>query len=314
MCVSRRLLNLSIVLFAFFPPAIELATRVAFSHISALEHRVATEHARALSLRHGAGHPTVLFAGNSLLLTDVDMDQLRRLLPRQLQVERFVVEATYFIDWQFGVRRLFADGARPDYLVLVLAPANYAASAIRGDYSAYYLFSTSDIPLVGRELGLTRTAESSLYVARYSLFWAARSNTRSLILRRTFPEYTSVLHMLATSSAVAPHNPVSLNEARLRQLDDTARQYGCSLILLVPPGFDDTGEQALIQAAGRAGVKTLVPVRNGAWPATLFFGDRFHLTTAGAGLFTAQLAEYLSPILSSVGTDPAAGIAQSARQ
>ena len=80
--VSARLWVLALAVLALTPAILEGVTRFAFSRISALESRVATEHSAALQVRQTSVHPSVLFVGNSLLLDDVDFPELRRLLPQ----------------------------------------------------------------------------------------------------------------------------------------------------------------------------------------------------------------------------------------
>jgi hypothetical protein len=296
--VSRQLLLGALLVFVLTPALLEGGTRFGFLRISTIERRIASEHTAALGLRHDPVQRSVLLVGNSLLLDDVDLEQLRRLLPKQLRVSRFAIEATWFLDWQYGLRRLFSDGARPDVVVLMLDSTNVVATAIRGDYSAYYLFNTADIPLLGRELGLTRTAQSSLLVARYSMFWAGRNNIRAFITRRVFADYAESLHNLA---APKPHllsgpGAAQVSAQRLHEAAETVRSFGAQFVFIVPPGFNQAGERDLLQGARAAGVTTVVPVPGGTWPASRF-RDGYHLSAEAAPLFTTQLAERLAPLL-----------------
>jgi hypothetical protein len=298
--VSTRLLVVTFALVVMILVTLEVGTRFGFLRISTVETRIASEHGEALRLRHDPARPSVLLVGNSLLLDGVDMEELRRLLPADLRVARFAVEATWFLDWKYGLRRLFAEGARPDFVVLMLGPTNVTATAIRGDYSAYYLFNVSDIPALGRELGLSHTEESSLYLARYSLFWAGRNNIRSFITRKIFADYAESLHSLAASKprAVSGADAERLSAQKLAQVSETASSYGAQFVFVVPPGFDGAGERDVTEGARKAGVTVVVPVHSGDWPMA-WFRDGYHLNSHGTSLFTIQLADQLTRVFNS---------------
>ena len=160
--------------------------------------------------------------------------------------------------------------------------------------------------MVARELSLTLTQEASLFVARYSLFWAARSNIRNLIMRTVFPSYAQALHELSRSEPRVPvkERDVEVAVRRLRSVAQTAQRYGSTLALLVPPGLDKEGEQRLSQAAAKAGIEMLVPVPNGEFAQNLFL-DGFHLTQEGARQFTARLGACLNAALPMAERKPA---------
>ena len=52
----------------------------------------------------------------------------------------YFVLATEYYDWLFGLKRLFAEGVRPRFVVLGLSPNQLASPRFHGDYSAQYLF------------------------------------------------------------------------------------------------------------------------------------------------------------------------------
>ena len=103
--VSRQLLLGALLVFVLTPALLEGGTRFGFLRISTIERRIASEHTAALGLRHEPAQRSVLLVGNSLLLDDVDLEQLQRLMLKQLRVSRFAIEATWFLDWQYGLRR-----------------------------------------------------------------------------------------------------------------------------------------------------------------------------------------------------------------
>lgn len=277
---------------------LESGTRMAFSHISRIERRISTEHAEALRIRPTAGSKSVLLVGNSLLLLGVDPEQLSRELPADIRAHRFVIESTQLLDWKFGLRRLFADGSRPDVIAVCVGETNVLPTAIRGEYSAYYLFRTSDIPEIADSLSYDNTRRSSLYFARYSLFFAGRSALRNFVLNRVDRAYGDLLHTLG-GGADRPVPAIKVQAAAAERLSDMrkeAARFGARLVLIVPPGFATRYESAVANGAAKAGVPVISPVPQGKW-GTEMFSDGFHLNERGASEFTRLLATQIAAVV-----------------
>jgi hypothetical protein len=277
---------------------LELGTRFAFAHISRIEHRIRTEHANAVAIRHQPGARSVLLVGNSLPLLAVDMDQLEKALPNQIRPYRFVIESTQLFDWKFGLRRIFADGARPDVIVVSVGATFMLPTAIRGDYSSYYLFRTADIHELADSLGYDNTRRSNLYFARYSLFFAGRAPLRNFILNRADPAYAELLHTLGNVPGRRGRSDAieAASRSRLAAMKALAATYNATLVLLIPPGFARAEEPAVLRGAAEAGVPVIAPVAQGAWGEEMF-SDGFHLNPAGAKEFTRLLAPQLAAVV-----------------
>lgn len=168
-------------------------------------------------------------------------------------------------------------------------------TVIRGDYSAYYLFRTSDIPEIADSVGYDNTRLSNLYFARYSLFYAGRSGLRNFVLNKLDPSYGNLLHSLAPgASAAPPEAPLEAATAeRLRDMRASAEAHGARLVLIVPPGFATSYEAAVVRGAARARVPVIAPVPQGAWGQEMF-RDGFHLNERGAREFTRLLTPLLA--------------------
>ncbi|HVW83827.1 MAG TPA: hypothetical protein VHB50_04075, partial [Bryobacteraceae bacterium] len=274
---------------------LEAGTRLAFSRISAIETRISDEHRTANSIRPIPGRPSLLLVGNSLLLHAVDMPLLKQLLPGNARAYRYVIEQTYLLDWQYGIRRLFADGSRPDKIVVVVGAVHVRPVKIRGDYSSYYLFRTADLPEIASMLDYDLTKESSLYFARYSLFFAGRNNLRNFVLNKLDPAYSRMLHALATGPA-PKENPDLIGRAAYQRLSAMRRDcdaHGAKLIFVIAPGAAPEEIAAVVNGARDAGVECLVPSRGTSFPPSLF-EDGFHLNATGATRFTHLLAPELA--------------------
>lgn len=281
-----RAAGITILLGALLIAGLETVTRLGFRHISRIEGRTAREYQEAAHTHHG-----VLMLGNSLLLEGMDYERMRK----TIDVHRFVIEGTAWYDWYFGIRRLLAQGSRPDLIILCMNPVQLVSDETAGDYSAFYLFRFSDIPAVSRAMHATLTRMSSLAFAHYSLFYAGRSNIRNIILNRTDPAYAGFLHDLQT----APRQFPSLEsirgpaEERLRALGETCKQYQIPCEFLIPPARNPQGEAEVIQAAHRAGMSVVRPIAGGVLGDDMF-SDGFHLNGRGAAIFTDALERELA--------------------
>lgn len=258
-----------------------------------------TEHEAALQLRRASSISPVLLAGDSLLLEDIDMNVLPRTLGARVRLQRFSIEQTAYLDWLFGLRRLFSEGARPAVVVLCIAPNSLISSEIRGDYSSFYLFKPDDIPAIAKAAHYDLTKQSSLLFAHYSLFFAGRGNLRNFILNRVDPAYGAALHHLMTHPAtpVSREDVLRICEPRFQELGRLCAAHGAHFVCVIPPGFG-IQEGSILEAGARAGIPVLVPVHTDAWPLTKF-RDGFHLSESGAREFTEMLSPSLNSLLAS---------------
>src|SRR5579863_1934344 len=104
---ARRPVEIRLIVIVLFIAvatviALEIGTRLILTHFSNIERRVATEYRTVSRIRPAPGRPSLLLLGNSLLLEGVDMSVLRSLLPEHLRTYRYVIEATYLLDWKYG--------------------------------------------------------------------------------------------------------------------------------------------------------------------------------------------------------------------
>ncbi|HUR33041.1 MAG TPA: hypothetical protein VM032_04550 [Vicinamibacterales bacterium] len=280
---------------------VEGAARLGLDRASRIQRRMVQEYREALTIgRDGAGGRHILVVGNSLLDEGVDFARLQQSLESGYDVRRYMVEQTVYYDWLYGLRRLYREGARPDVVVVMLGTGHWLSPGIRGDYSAQYLFSPVDLPLVARDLGMHPTDATGLMLAGVSKFWGARVEMRNFVLGRLMPNLGAFMN---ASSAVdrrpmidAVIEPVLATRiARMREV--TAR-YGSELVLLVPPLLDPAdGSNGLMAAAAGDAVRVLRPVTSGSFGAELY-RDGFHLNESGAALFTERLIPALRGELS----------------
>jgi hypothetical protein len=271
---------------------VEVAARFGLDRASKIQRRMVQEHAAAVTIgQDGTPGRHVLVVGNSLLDEGVQFDRLRTSLESRYDARRYMVEQTVYYDWLYGLRRLYREGARPDIVVVMLGTGHWLSTGIRGDYSAQYLMSAADLPLVARDLGMHPTQATGLMVAGISKFWGARVEMRTFVLGHLMPDLATFLN---ASSAVdrrpmAARDITPVLSARIARLREVTDEHGSLLVLLVPPVLDpDDGSLALTQAAQQNQVPILRPVPSGSFGAQLY-RDGFHLNEAGATLFTDRL-------------------------
>jgi hypothetical protein len=277
---------------ALFCIGIEALTRLGFAHVSRIEARIANDHAAVLAIRK-SDKPSVLLVGNSLLLEDIDYARLRDSLRGQAYAVRFPIEETEYLDWFYGLRRLFDEGAQPDMVILCINAEHLISSSIRGDYSVYYLFRFRDIPQVRRTIGYDLTKASGLALSRFSIFYAARNNLRNFVLTSTAPAYTEMLRRVATPQVQLPPDQEiqRVGETRLTALRTLCSSHGAQFVFLLPPGVG-LGETSLARAGTHSRTDLMVPIHLNALGGDKF-KDGFHLNASGAQLFTDKVSALL---------------------
>lgn len=285
--------------------AVEIGTSLYFGTVSQVESRRRAEYRQATQLRPGDhGAKTVLLAGNSLLLHGVDISQLQRSTLPDLQIRRFVIENTFYLDWYYGLRRLFKEGSRPNFVALVLSPFQLASDSMNGDYSIHLLVDAGDLAEVAKVTGADRNRISSLMLSHFSDFYGTRSEIRSWMLGRVVGDM-SALFRTSESVVKAKEFPEGLVAERLLQLQQLCAAHGVGLILVLPPAKRDYGVSAVAQLSARDNIKMLLPVPPGGLAGS-DFSDNVHLNGRGAEKFTPALAAGLKEIVAEAGTEPVA--------
>jgi hypothetical protein len=242
----------------------------------------------------------IVLLGNSLLLEGVNVQSLtKQTEPRAIPVPYFVL-ATEYYDWYFGLKRLFAEGVRPRYVLLGLSPNQFASSNTRGEYSARFLFRWEDLIAVAHDTHMNATATSSLVLGHVSEFWSTRQITRGYLLGELLPGVSALLHDVGTGRdpAIPEATLKALATDRLASLDALCRTNGAQFLFVVPPSYQ-TGSETIAEAGRDLHVPVLVPVANDELDGSSFQSDGIHLNEKGAAIFTNRLAADLQKLISS---------------
>jgi hypothetical protein len=272
---------------------VELVAGLGFTRVSRIQRRIADEYKKTLKIRLlEDGKPSVLICGNSLLLEGVDLTAIQDRLDKKYSIHRFVIEQTEYLDWYFGLRRLFHEGMQPAYVVMLLTTSHLISNATRGEYFAYYLMSPRDILDVKKEARLDMTMTSNYFLAAYSPWLGAQSEIRKWLLGRAMPDFVNLAGSLRPMYPALPSDEEiwDVVPARLTALQQICERNGSGLLLVIPPSSEDV-KAALVQRCGRIkNITVLAPY----WtlpPSD--FEDGFHLNSIGKSLFTERLAKEL---------------------
>ncbi len=291
--IDRSTIALLCTVFALLA-LIEALSVVGFDRTSMVQRREVSERRALLDVRdsEASDDPHIAVLGNSLMLEGVDVSLLRaKTKPVYTPVPYFVLGTNYY-DWFFGLKRLFAEGTRPRFVLLGLSPNQLAAPGIKGDYSARYLFQQSDLIDVVRKTHMDATSASGFLLAHYSEYYSTREITRGFFMSRVLPGVGEFLH----SRVVAFRDP-ELREVvleplaadRLAALDQLCRANGSQFLLVVPPSYQK-GAQTIERAGRERGIPVLVPVADGEFDASYYQSDGIHLNAKGSQVFTIRLA------------------------
>lgn len=296
-----------------FCATVELAMRTALPRISALERRQDTDQRAALALPQTLpdGSIGVLVVGNSLLLEGIERERLQRAMAPRYHIDLLPIENTTYWDWYFGLRRLFAHGARPNTVVICMSATQMLSNATDDGRFAYTMMQMRDILQVASASSLNSTTTSEYFFANMSAWLGLRAGLRNAVLQKWLPHATDLAHYLAAGpggSAPPPRlNAVALS-GRLRALRDLARSGGAHFVFLVPPLLqqDAVWDEVRVSAADD-GIRLLMPVSSADVTAA-DFADGFHLNSTGARLFTDRVAASLPGVLATTAaaSEPAA--------
>jgi hypothetical protein len=274
---------------------VELSVRFGIGRLSAIEHRTETEQKKAFAIGGGQASTTVLLAGNSLPLEDIDLPALESAMLPDFKTSRYVVEQTSYLDWYYGLRALYAAGSRPGVVALSLNAAQWTGNEIRGDYFAYRMMLTRDFLSAGRAAGLSATATSSLLLGSLSAFYGTRSETRTVLLATLMPNVRNLIPYMTPLRGKHPQDRrwmIKVATQRLKAMDAMARTHGARFLLIVPADLDKAGPACLIEAGVRAQVPVLFPLAAES-VSPQDFRDGFHLNPGGAARYTEKLGPML---------------------
>ena len=244
--------------------------------------------------------PPCFLAGNSCLEYGVDLVQLQASLSSVVRIQRLMVLASTYEDWYYGLKKIFREGSRPQYVALMLSPMQLSLNFPTSELSAVYLYSGSDLGRVADDQHMSPTERATLYITHYSPFWGSREATRHW-KQKTLPGYEAAMKI--QSQRLSQQHDFQLDPQRIQDLKLLCARYNTELILVIPPTgqpADTVGADQVHAAARAIGVSVLQPLPNTSVDSTYYQDDGYHLNAKGSRLFTSLLVGALrEPIHSS---------------
>jgi hypothetical protein len=283
-------------LFAYFC-ALEAVTRVAFPRINHVWRTIEADHLHAVSLRPDAPGKSVsmLIVGNSYLEVGVNRDSLQQEIAPNFSLAYMPMSGTSYLDWYFGLRRLFAEGSRPAIVGVCLSTRDLLSGSTYGGSFANSLMLKRDIFKVKQESHLDNTAMTDYLFANSSSWMGHRGEIHNWLLRKTAPSINDLVPFFKPKSRPLPPTSEVLAKAlpRLRLLNELCRENGARFFLLIPPTRDvNDASNELQGAAAREGLLVVLPFQHAELPEDAFI-DGAHLNPQGAALFTERLGPTL---------------------
>ncbi|HMK44295.1 MAG TPA: hypothetical protein VK445_09175 [Dissulfurispiraceae bacterium] len=297
--VLKRATALFLAVMLLVCAALEIGTRSFIYRSSASLGRINNELQAAMKLDRQTSPKTALIVGNSLLIADIDIAEANRRLTRGWSLQRFAIEQTTYLDWYFGIRKLFAYGSRPAAIIVCLEPRHLLEPTLRTDLFMHYLLNTADILPVNRMVHLTPTETSDLFFASTSTFYGLRREIRKNFLVRILPDFPQLTALIT----VFPHIPVDNRElltagmARLEAMHNIAVQEDTPFIFMLMPPVDASQIGVFQQISHETFIPIVIPLTNDRIDKSILEPDDYHLNEAGRRIFTWKMADLLKEAL-----------------
>ncbi|MEO8017810.1 MAG: hypothetical protein ABI769_08355 [Pseudomonadota bacterium] len=295
---NRDIAVLLALLFALVV-GLEVAARVVMPRKSAGISRITRDLAETknLTTRFKDGRPVTLLVGNSLLLDGIDRGQLAELTHEAADVHLLPLEGTMYVDWKYGLRKLFDSGTTPSLIVLCINAEQMTTLGTNGATFAHFMMGVRDFPALVHETNLAPMTASEYLLAHWSYWLATRANVRMGVMERLLPgtkELVPHLLLRGKRGTPDPEGATKLIVDRLHELQQLTADHGAKFVWLIPPTENDVDLAPLAAArATAAGISVVFPYQPGEM-ATANYADGFHLNHQGAVLFTARVAESLN--------------------
>lgn len=280
---------------------LEVAVRFGLPHINSNMRRFHNELAAAVCLgqKADAGRTSILFLGNSLTLTDIDVDCMQNEMGDRATVARWAVDDTNYLDWLFGLKRVFRAGGRPSVVVVGGKSGHFLATHVRGQFFAHYVLDGRDLLEAASRTGADASGYCNMAVANLSAFYGSREEVYKRTLTLMLPGFRGLARAL--NNGTKPRSGEVDFQARaaerLDEIKTLCASHGTQLVLWLPPTPDQDRNSKVILAAGLSNkVPILAPVADGEIASGDYL-DGFHLSQRGAHTNTLALARALRPVL-----------------
>lgn len=269
----------------------------------ATQQRINSQLPVVVSLRQGGMKPSILIVGNSLMAEGINTHLLNADLQTKYKVAPFFIEATSYYDWYYGLRRLFAQGARPDVVVVSLPAAAFLETQVRPDYFSATLLDRRDILRVARDVHYSRTEMTTLFAGTISRFWGHRGVIRTRALSTIFPDANQLALGLGRlprpnlTDAQIDDQLQKVATSRVIALGKLCAEYNAQLVVLFPPVSNGNDHlKTFSDIAAQADARVVVPIPSRTLSPS-DYRDGLHLRPELVDTFTDATAHSLEGIL-----------------
>ena len=294
---ASRAITILLTCLLVYTCALEIVTRAGFARVNHVWRLIQADRRQAVALRTVSAREsrTMLIVGNSYLEVGVERDNLQLEMSPAYSVSYLPISGTSYLDWYFGLRRLFAEGAHPTIVGVCISTRDLISDATSGEPFAYTLLLPRDTLHVKSESHLDNTSTSEYFFAHFSSWLGHRAEIRNWVLRQLLFNASALAQHLKPGNQPLPPAETIVAKAlpRLRALNQLCNDHGARFFLLIPPTRDvrDASEE-LQAAATREGILVVLPFQHAELPEAAFL-DGSHLNPRGAALFTERLGPTL---------------------
>ena len=280
---------------------LEFAVRFGLPHINSNMRRFRNELAAVIHMgqKSDASETSILFLGNSLTLTDIDVGCMQAELGGEITVARWAVDDTNYLDWLFGLQRVFRAGGRPRVVVVGGKSGHFLASHVRGQFFAHYVLDGRDLFEVASRTGADANGSCNMAVAHLSAFYGSREEVYKRVLTWVLPGFRGFARTLNKGQQPYPVEANLLRRAvgRLEEMKNLCAANRAQLVLWLPPTpGQDRNAKVILEAGRHSNVPVLVSMADGEIPSQDYL-DGYHLSPSGAHTNTIALARALRGLL-----------------
>ena len=246
----------------------EVSSRLVLNKRAMTKQRIDVQMPAVLRLRHGEGAETsILLVGNSVMVYAINPRILKTDLAIQCEIAPLFIEATSYYDWYYGLRRIFAEGAEPDVVIVALPATSFLETHIRADYFSATLLDRRDLLQLSRDLQYNWTKMASLFVGTLSSFWAHRGVIRAVVLS-VFSSDSKLRGLVrdlppksTMTEAQIDRELRNVASYRLVALAALCADHEAQLVILLPPVVSRNDHfKTFFEIASAAGAKVLLPI------------------------------------------------------
>lgn len=244
----------------------------------------------------------VLFLGNSLTRDGVDRDTIRQIVGAPagegLTLESIYPDDTALCDWYYVYRTFLANRqVAPDLVVVGFVTSQLADHApVHPNRLAGYPGGWATLPEAFRDDILDAGDRIQYLLASLSRLLVNQERLRTRLLDVFVPHYrdaAQVLNRATRSLAHKPQERAQPSYQRLRTFLQLVQTHGTKVVLVaMPVGYVYEIPEALAATVAAEGV-LLLDLRHVAGLAEGDFPDGYHLSSAGAKIYSAALATSL---------------------